>query len=740
MRGVTIKGVDKEFNEQAHLYVHQDIKRNTRTNLFLYNLFNTKDGKYKTSRIRDIGSAPNLLDSALVEVSRREIEKFLFDKSFFKAKVKSEIVIKNKKAYITFIADQGQSFKIKEFTYEIPDSAVKVLYLQHRPSFTRITQGARYDGDSLRNENKEIFNLLQRKGYYDYKSQYAKFSVDTLLHSGSANILMTVDNPENKSAHKVYYLNNTTLLIRNSKDKLTGLPDTAVLDSQFRFVDYSHRFKPKALFSYNYLKKGEKYDIDKKNLTYDRLFDLNVFKSLKIDYLKTNDSVSLDALIDASPMKRLSNRMEGEYTFNSGRNGFNVGNTYTNRNVFGGAEQLDFRIRYGLLFNSAIKGNLLDRRFNTDIQFGINLIFPRLLVPYNTSRLGKNGVPHTTISTSLQIFDQLNKFTSRLYINSLTYDWVETRTKLHSFTPINIEYRKGILSEEFKKQLEQERYLLYIKTNDRQYFNLGSLYTFTLNASRILTLDNFIYFRTATDVGGNTLSLLDKVLKTDSTFLGLPYLQYAKTEVDLRFYRSLGGERQFIARLNPGIAHPFGNSRELPFEKNFYAGGSIGIRAWQARTLGPGNYNRAILADDDIRTNLTNLDQLGELKLEANLEYRFKIINNLFGSKVMGATFTDFGNVWRIRKSDSNPEGEFKFNRFFNQIAIGTGAGLRFDVEYFILRFDVGLKIKDPQFKGSDQWVIKNFFNRDFKNEYELTHAPDRYRFLQPVIGIGMPF
>lgn len=706
-------------------------------------MFNVKNGKYRTDRIRDIGEAPNVLDSSLMEISRREIEKFLFSKSFFKAKVKSEVEVKDKKAYITFIAEPGPSFQIRNYEYDIADTAIKKLYESRKERFSQITEGNRYDSDSLRNESKEIFDLLQRNGYYDYTQQYVKFLLDTNLYSSAVNVKMVLDNPKDMPAHKVYYLNDTYMQVKNSDGRTENIiPDTAVLDSQFYFKDYSKRFDADDIYRYNYLKKGDKYSIYRKNLTYDRLFDLNVFKTVKIDYVKTSDSLRLNTIIEAIPMKRLSNRIEGEYTFNSGRNGFNIGNTYTNRNVFGGGEQLDFRIKYGLLFNSAIKGNVIDKIFNRDIQFGVNLTFPRLLVPFKTPNLGRTGLPHTTLSSSLQIFDQVDAFNNRLFINSVTYDWGESRTKRHSFTPLNVEYRNGRLTDAFRDTLTKQGYLLYIKTNDRQYFNLGSLYTFTLNASRLLTYSNFLYFRSSTDVGGNTLSLVAKALKTDSTFLGLPYLQYAKTEFDLRVYRSLGGEKQFIFRINPGIAHTYGNSEndELPFEKNFYAGGSTGIRAWQARTLGPGNYNRDTLANEDIRRNFTNLDQLGEIKFEGNIEYRFKILDKFFGAKLKGATFTDFGNVWRIRETESNPNGEFKFNKLFDQIAIGAGAGLRFDVQYFIFRFDVGMKIKDPQFKGSEQWVFKKLFNDEFKDEYKRTHAPDTYRFLQYNFGIGLPF
>ncbi|MBC7914498.1 MAG: BamA/TamA family outer membrane protein [Pyrinomonadaceae bacterium] len=748
VKQVKIKGIDKEFSEQAHLYINGDIRPNARINLALYNFLNTKNGKYrKDRRVRNIGEAPNLLDSSLVEISRREIEKFLFDKGFFKAKVKQDIITKDKKAYITFTAEPGPSFKVNTFSYQILDSAVRELYAQNRSGFTKISEGSRYDGDSLRNESKQIYDLLKRQGYFDYVQQYVRFELDSSLYASKVNVKLLLENPKGQLSHKVYFLNNTTFSISKSNGKKEGTPDSVVQDSQYTFIDYSKKFEPEAILRYNFLEKGDKYDIDRRNLTYDRLYNLNVFRSIKIDFYKTDDSTTLNANIDATPLKRLSNRIEGEYTFNSGRSGFNIGNTYTNRNVFGGGEQLDFRIRYGLLFNSALQGNLSKRIFNRDAQVGINLVFPRLLVPFNTERLGKNGVPHTTISSSVQIFDQLNAFSSRLFINSLTYDWVETRTKFHSLTPINIEYRNGKLNPEFARDLRTKGYNLYVETNDRQYFNLGSLYTFTLNASKLSNYENFIYFRSANDFGGNTLNLVATALnlplndKNVRTFMGQPYLRYAKTEVDFRWYRSFGGEKQFIARLNPGIAIPFGADKALPFEKNFYAGGSSGIRSWQARTLGPGNYNRSTLTDS-LRRNLTSLDQLGEIKLESNLEYRFKILNNFFGSKFKGAVFTDFGNVWKIRDTPANPGGKLELNKLFDQIAIGSGVGLRFDVDYFIFRFDAGIKIKDPQFVGAEQWVIKSFFNRyrAFKDEYYLTHNPDSYRFMQYNIGIGMPF
>ena len=753
VKDVELSGVDKQFTETALTFVQSDIRTNSRLNLALYNMLNTKNGKYRTDKVKAIGEAPHFLDSSLVEISRVQIEKFLATKGYFNAKVKSEIEVTDKKAKIKFLANQGPEFKIRNISYEIEDSTVLSLYLDKRDKFTRMNEGDRFDSDSLVYEREQIYRLMKKNGYFDYVRQYVRFDVDSNLSDSKADLRLFIANPNGKSAHQVYTIDDSQVTIRNSDGKIEGLKaDTLKLDSQFRFVDYSHKFKPKPIRKFIFLKKGDIYNIENEEITYDRLYDLNVFRNLKIDYKKASDSTyKLYPQYDISPLKRMSNRIEGEYTFNSGRNGFNVGNTYTNRNLFGGAELLELKAKYGILFDAASAKRGLDKIFSRDLQLGINLIIPKLIVPFNIPDIGKNGMPHTTISSSMQFFDQRDAFRSRVFINSITYDWVETKAKLHSFTPINIEFRNGRLDPIFRDSLLQRGFELYVRTNDRQFFNLGSQYSYTLNTNKLNTYNNFLFFRGALDIAGNSLGLIDKLVKFKRdndgfrTIMGLPYQQYVKTEIDFRYYRHLGGERQFIARLNPGVGIAHGNSNQLTFEKNFYAGGSNGIRAWQARTLGPGNYNRAVLGTDGkadtLRTNLRNLDQMGEIKFEGNLEYRFKIANNILNAKVKGATFADFGNVWRRFESKENPDGEIKFNKLLSQVAIGIGAGLRFDLNYFVFRLDAGIKVKDPQFTGSDQFVLKYLFNKqDFKREYAKTHSPDVYRFVQYNFGIGMPF
>lgn len=753
VKKVELEGVDKQFLETALTFVQSDIRPNSRQNLALYNIFNTRKGKYRTDRIKAIGEAPHVLDSSLMEISRVQIEKFLASKGYFNAKVKSDLKVEKQKAEIVFTADVGPEFRIRNISYEIEDTLVSALYMANRDKFTRLQEGKRFDSDTLAYEREQIYKLMKQHGYYDYVRQFVRFDVDSNLLNSEANLRLFLANPADKPAHEIYTLDNSLITISTSTGLNDALKvDTVVIDSQFHFVDYSRKFDEKPITRYIYLKKNELYNIDNEEVTYDRLYDLNVFRNLKIEYEKSSDSTNrLLPNYTITPLKRMSNRIEGEYTFNSGRNGFNIGNTYTNRNLFGGAELLEIKAKYGIFFDANGTGNVFDRIFSRDLQLGANLIIPKLLVPFNIPSMGRNGIPRTTISSSFQLFDQRQAFSSRVFINSITYDWVETKTKLHSLTPINIEFRKGKLDPVFRDSLIQRGFELYVRTNDRQFFNLGSKYAFTLNAIKLNTYGNFFYFKGSIDAAGNSLGLLNKIVNFNidndgfRTVMGLPYQQYVKTDFDLRYYRSFGGEKQLVARINPGVGYAYDNSDQLTFEKNFFAGGSSGVRAWQARTLGPGNYNRAVLGSDGkadtLRANLRNLDQLGEIKLEANLEYRFKIADNILNAKVKGATFADIGNVWRRKQTVENPGGEFKFNEFLGQLAVGLGAGLRFDLNYFVFRLDAGVKVKDPQFTGSDQYVIKHLFNKkQFKLDYAETHRPDIYRFVQYNFGIGMPF
>ncbi len=747
VRDVQVQGVDKQFSDQALTYVDRLQQPNNWFNLQLYYLL-SRNGK------KNIGEPPAILDSNLVEYSRVQIEQFLHNKGYLQAKVNSQIEVAKKKAKLTFAATEGPLFKIRSFQDSIGDPAVRALYRVNRRRFSHVQPGGRFDTDSLAYDRDEFYQVMKHNGYYDFYRQYINYNYDSTFNNSVVDIKLLIDNPDGKDAHPTYRINNTLITIANSNGRTPGKADTLRVDSQFTFVDYSHRFKPDAITRYTFQKKGDLYNVDQQSLTTSRLSELNVFRNVpNPDYKKLPDSVNrrLDNQINIIPLKRMSDRVEAEFLFNSGRYGYNLGNTFTNRNLFKRAEVLQIKTNWSVLFDNGSSGGSSIQ--NQDFRIGANLIYPRIIAPFDLPVLGKYGVPHTTFSSNFQLFYQKGLVERHSFINSLTYDWVETARKQHVFTPISIEFSSGTIDPGVRQQLIDSNRYSYVYLIGRTIFTSGSQYTFQLNANKLNSLENFTYFRGFLDIGGNTLNLASRLLGTprdtagNRTIFGYTFAQYAKADIDIRFYRSLGGaERQFIFRFNPGIGIPYGNSRQLIFEKNYYAGGANDMRAWLPRTLGPGQFNRAAFYQNNptLLNRFKYLDQLGEIRIVGNAEYRFRLASNFYGAKIKGAFFTDFGNVWRLHKNEDNPGGEFRLNNVLQSAAMDVGMGLRFDLSYFVFRLDAGFKFKDPQFTGAEQWVlikhIDEMFNPGaFKRSYEETHA-EPYRFMQLNFGIGLPF
>jgi outer membrane protein insertion porin family len=751
VRKITIKGIDDELSETAVNYVDKEQQPNNWLNLQFYYLF-SKNGK------RDIGEAPNLLDSSLVEYSRLQIQKFLQNKGYLKAKVADSIVVKKKKAELVFIGTEGPLFKVRNLRDSIADKTVQALFRANATRLGHIKPGANFDTDSLAAQRDEFYQLMRRNGYFDFLRQYVTFTSDTTFNKSVADVTMIVDNPPGKAAHPIYKINNTLITISNSNGRTPGKADTLQVDSQFRFVDFSKKFRPWIVKIYVFQKKGDLYNIDKQTLTTSRLSELNVFRNVpNPTYEKLPDSTNrLNTKIDIVPLKQMSDRVEGEFLFNSGRYGFSAGNTFTDRNLFRTAAILQLKFNYSTLFdNGTVPGGGI---VNQEFKLGATVTYPQILTPFNLPILGKYGVPHTTFSSNYSLFFQKGLVERQSFANSITYEFNETPDKIHTVTPIDIEFSRGTVDATAKDSLLKRNYYSYVYLIGRTVFSSGTQYTYQLNANKLNTYHDFLYFKGALDVGGNTLSLLSNIFNTkrdtlgQRTIFGYTFAQYAKTEIDLRFYKSFGGERQLIFRINPGIGVPYGNSSQLVFEKNFYTGGANDIRAWLPRTLGPGQFNRGstyVLKDgqtpDTTRLQrLKYLDQFGEIKFVANLEYRYKLANDFFGSKLKGAFFIDAGNVWRLHNEPDYPGGQFRFSNFLQSTAMGIGTGLRFDLAFFVFRFDAALKFKDPQFNGADQWVLINHFDElfrtgPFKSAYRAANL-ENYNFLQLNFGIGMPF
>jgi len=507
IRKITIKGVDKQFSEAAVNYVDKEQQPNNALNLKLYYWF-SKNGK------RDIGESPNLVDSTLVEFSRLQIQKFLQNKGYLKAKVADSIRVKKKRAELIFTATEGPMFKVRGFTDSIADKKMQGLYRANAGRLTHIRPGERFDTDSLAAERDEMYLLMKRNGYYDFFRQYITFNSDTTFNNGIADVKMIIDNPPGKSAHPIYKINNTLITVSTSNGRTPGKVDTMQVDSQFRFVDFSKKFQPRIIEIYSFQKKGDLYNIDKQSLTTSRLSELNVFRNVpNPTYEKLPDSTNrLNTKIDLVPLKQMSDRVEGEFLFNAGRYGFSAGNTFTDRNIFKTAATLQIKFNYSVLFdNGSSNAGAIE---NQEFKLGGTVTYPQILSPFNLPVLGKYGVPHTSFSSNYSLFFQKGLVERTSFVNSITYDFTETPDKVHTLTPIDIEFSKGNIDTAAKRKLLDRNYYSYVYLIGRTVFSSGSQYTYQLNANKLNTYKNFLYFRGSLDIGGNTLWGLTKLLNT----------------------------------------------------------------------------------------------------------------------------------------------------------------------------------------------------------------------------------
>ncbi len=738
-------GVDKDLKDEAEGYIRQ--KANSRflgfakIYLGIYNLVNTRNGKYKENLKTGVGEPPAILDSTLVVISSKQITAFLRNKGFFNANVDFTVdSIAEQKVAVNYFAKLGNRYFIRNVTHEISDSNIRNIYFN---SMGLVIEGKPYDTYVLEDEQTRIADLMKDNGYREFEKPYVRFIVDSNLTSNQVDIILRIDNPPNKLEHTKFTINESFITILSSTENIFNRTEKRDTIGSNYFIDQEDRYKAKVLAKSNFMRKGEMYKSSNAQLTFNRYADLGIFRFIRVDFVKNSlDSSLLDVKIDLTPAKRQSIVLETEGTVNGNIFGLNIGTTYQNKNLFKGAELFEIKLRAGIETQPSKDelGVEQDKIRSKNLDLNSSITFPRILSPFDFN-LGRYGIPRTKINFGLSYEDRI-QFTRSSYSSSISYEWRETQSRFHTLTPINIGFIRARLEQSAIDELTNSGNILALQ-QFRSNFVLGSQYAFVYNAEKLRTFESYLFYRIGVDVNGNTLNLYNKLFggKKDTTgvftVFGVPYSQYVKPELDVRLYRNIGGEKQMVYRINVGVGYAYGNSQVLPFEKQFIIGGSNSLRAWRTRQVGPGTFRNTFAGIDSLQqfSNIvSNLIQQGEIKIEGNIEYRFKIVDNFFSTKLRGATFLDFGNVWNFRASASVPEGEFKFGEFYKQVAIGTGLGLRFDLGFFLFRTDFGLKLRDPQFAPNERWVIKNFGNKNFKAQFP------NYRFINLNFGIGYPF
>jgi outer membrane protein assembly factor BamA len=494
-----------------------------------------------------------------------------------------------------------------------------------------------------------------------------------------------------------------------------------------RYIDIDKKFGPDVICRSVFFRKGAAYSRKDHELTLSRLTNLGVFKFVNIRFVEA-DSAGIPRLephiyLTPLPTKNIRFELQGASKSNN-LAGPVFNSSFRNRNLFGGAELFTLSFEAG--FEVPIGGGQSGTN-SYEIATRGELELPKFATPFTLENVSSLFVPRTRIVLGVSLLNRLQYYQLFSVDASFGYNWKQSINKEHSLSPLSITFAHlANTTQKFNDLLSTNPLL---KKSFEQQFIIGQVYSFTYNDQLEKGHKNHLYFKGNVDLSGNLLQLAQSLfIKRKATpddpyqFFGTTYSEYCKFDIDLRHYFNTVDQRASIAsRLIAGIGIAYGNSATMPYVKEFYIGGSNSVRAFGARALGPGSYR----IPDSVGAK-SFIDQAGDIKLEVNTEYRFPIV-----SIVRGALFVDAGNIWLLRDDPDRPGGTFSAKTFLDEIAVGTGFGLRLDLSYFVLRFDLAFPLRVPYLPQGERWVT---------NKINFGSASWRKSNLALNVAIGYPY
>ncbi len=692
-----------------------------------------KPSKFNKWMKEKLGEEPKILDTTLIDPTKSRMQGYLFNKGYFHNEISTAWTSKKKKATVEYNINLNESYSIRNFDLTTNDSSLNYL-IEATEANSIIKTGDKYDSDNVKKERDRVTGILREEGYFTFNRNYLYFQIDTSVGNQKVDINLLINNLEDSTFHKKYTVGNVQFNIDkkgSKKDDLSKI-DTTIL-RKVKILLTSNDIKPDLLARYIYFTPDSLFHESNYSKTVTRLSSLGIFKYVDIEYEPfqiSQDEGVVDISIKASLSKKqgATIALEGN-TDNQSSFGTALNISYLNRNIFKRADRLQFNLSSGLEFNFNnpvdAEGNKLSTLSIVDLNGDLKLYFPKILFP---AKKIKNNLtpykfkPNTFIGLSYSFQKRVNLYSINTSNVSFGYDFKTAPESRHiiSFPLSLVRPNESSYSAIFLETLEKSPFL---RQSFRQQF-IASLidYTYSYTSQSFGKLKNFLYFRGNLNVAGNLLYAANKAFtpKKEEPYkiLKVPYSQYARIEGDFRYYFTLKKGQALVTRAFAGFGIPFGNADVLPYVKQFFGGGNQSLRAWGYKAIGPGGF--------DTRNADFILDQTGNIKLEGNVEYRFDIYKFL-----KGAAFIDMGNIWNLQSDTSQPLGNFDPKRFWGEIAVGAGLGLRLDFSYFIIRVDAAVPIHDPSYPKGERWTFDkiNFSSREMRKQ-----------FLGINIGIGYPF
>jgi hypothetical protein len=717
-----------------------------RFHLGLYNLSNIKKEKGLNNWLRNIGEEPVILDSVASDKSKVQISAYLFSKGYFDGKVKDTVETTNRKSKVIYNIDLKTPYTIRNIYYEIADTGLtKLVWFDSINCL--IERGKPYDVDVLQAEQSRLERSIRDMGFYNFSGDDIYFHPDSTIGNRQVNIyygikkykIIGADNNPIFVPHSPYTIRNIYIYPDYiPKDVLAGGEayqkslDTVSYNG-YNFITNLKKpsIKYDVIIQTLYIKPGATYNVSNSEQSQRHLLSLNktyrTYRLVKISYVEPEETASLtggekmlDCTIQLTPYSRQSFSIELEGTNSGGNLGGALNYIYQNKNLLHGAEQFNLKLKSAYATFSQLNTGIKSSQ-----EFGIesSLQLPGFFIPFlETRRFIKKYNPTTTIQAAYD-YQKLPVYTRTVANASFGYIWEAKNYFTHMINPFQLNLVKipfdKIDADYYTNVIAQSSYLI---NSYKDVLISGGSYSLIFNNQIIKKSRDYWFVRFNVEAAGNLLRAFMKLsgtpIKSDSLFshyniFGQPFAQFIRSDIDIRNTRIINDVSSIVYRGFAGLGIPYLNSLAMPFEKQYFEGGANGIRGWQVRSLGPGSYQAP---------PTKYINQTGDIKLEANVEYRFKLFWVL-----EGAVFVDAGNIWAIKEDIDRPGAQFKINKFYDDLAVGTGFGMRYNLPFVLLRSDIGFKLRDPKYDSNSRWWFSRSNSNIFNN-------------LGLVIAIGYPF